>query len=175
MNKVVIITTINYPTKAVKLLAEKTEEYRIPFLIIGDKKTPADFSIKYGDFYNTERQAKLFPEFSKSLPYNHYSRKNIGYLIAHNEGYDLIQETDDDNIPLTNFLDGPEIEMSVKKVTSSLENIWCNVLSYYTSEKIWPRGFPLEEIDSDDKCRIGARLRQINGLSLMVWLIIIRM
>lgn len=100
MNKAIIITTINNPTKEVKIIADRTIGSKTPFCIIGDRKTPSDFSVEYGDNINIKRQERLFPKFSKILPYDHYSRKNIGYLLAHIEGCDIIPETDDDNIPL---------------------------------------------------------------------------
>jgi hypothetical protein len=48
-------------------------------------------------YLDVSSQKKLFPKLSELLPYNHYCRKNLGYLYAIKKGYKIIYETDDDN------------------------------------------------------------------------------
>ena len=68
-----VITTINSPTKAIK----KFDMMRSSkLLVIGDKKTPKNFSIKRGDYLSYKDQLKLPHTFIKYCPLNHYSRKN---------------------------------------------------------------------------------------------------
>jgi len=77
------------------------------------------------------------------IPYNHYCRKNIGYLYAIKKGYKLIYETDDDNIPFDNFdsiLDYKNTQMITEQNSK-----WINIFKYFTNNAyIWPRGFPLQ-------------------------------
>jgi hypothetical protein len=68
-------------------------------IIVGDRKTPADFDLPGADYLSVERQHDLFGELASIIPLNHYARKNLGYLYAMRQGAELIAETDDDNIP----------------------------------------------------------------------------
>ncbi|MFM7726362.1 MAG: hypothetical protein ACKO7B_06655, partial [Flavobacteriales bacterium] len=69
----------------------------IPFYVMGDRISPADFSLDGCEFYSLERQRATGFDLVKDLPERHYGRKNIGYLLAIREGADIILETDDDN------------------------------------------------------------------------------
>jgi hypothetical protein len=75
------------------------------------------------------------------LPTKHYSRKNIGYLIAKN--HDIIIETDDDNFPREEFWAQRSKSITAADINNSG---WTNVYRYFSDEEIWPRGFPLELI-----------------------------
>ena len=137
--KCVIITTINKPTESI-LKHIKNIEYDV--IIIGDNKTPNDYKNLNCIYLDIPSQKKLFPELSDLLPYNHYCRKNLGYLYAIKKGYKIIYETDDDNIPYDNFdniLQYDNIYMITEK-----NNTWINIFKYFTNNAyIWPRGFPL--------------------------------
>jgi len=163
MNKAIIITTINQPSKAVINIANGCKENNIPFIIIGDKKTPQDFKVNGGHYFDIDEQIKLFPEFSESLPLNHYARKNIGYLIAHKQfDVDIIHETDDDNIPLDSFWRNTAEEIQVQKIEKRDHNEWCNIYSFFTTKKIWPRGFPLEKIQEKNQFTISPQNNTYN-------------
>jgi hypothetical protein len=137
----VVITSISGPNAVMKSIAEKALEKNIDFFMIGDTKTPADFSLKGCDFYSVDRQLQTNFSLAKLLPVKHYSRKNIGYLLAKN--HDIIVETDDDNFPREEFWKNRSKKISA----SQLDNAgWTNVYGYFSDEEIWPRGFPLESI-----------------------------
>src|SRR4051812_30654376 len=98
MSKVaVVITSISGPNAVMKSIAAGAVKNNVDFLMIGDTKTPADFKLEGCDYYSVERQLQLPFSLAKLLPFKHYSRKNLGYLIAKNQ--DIIIETDDDNYP----------------------------------------------------------------------------
>lgn len=143
MNYAAVITTINEPTKAVKEVAK-----RLPLIVIGDEKTPDD----WGD-YTEDNNVDFFYghslPFSYQPPINHYARKNLGYLLAMQQGADCIYDTDDDNIPNNNW----KLRERECKVLQVQGTGWTNVYSYFTKYTIWPRGLPLTEIDS--KPRLG--------------------
>ena len=111
--------------------------------MVGDKKTPVKWSANNIDYLSVENQKELYPQLSDILPYNHYCRKNIGYLYAASKGAEVILETDDDNIPLANF--GMQLG---KKISGRLvgDATWVNVYKYFTNALIWPRGNPLDSI-----------------------------
>ena len=98
-----VITTINQANKNIKNIDINCNSKKWDFCVIGDKKTPKDFKIKYGNYINPEFQKKLKFKFSKICPFNSYARKNIGYLILAKNRNDFIVETDDDNYPKKNF------------------------------------------------------------------------
>lgn len=163
MKRAIVITTINHPTTALIEIALRAIKEQIPVIIIGDSKTPANFSSEGLDYYNIEIQNSIFPDFSKSLPINHYSRKNMGYLIALKEfkGISVIQETDDDNVPYEAFWNKIEETIETKEILNSSDNSnnWCNIYSFYTPKKIWPRGFPLEYIKEKNKFILSERIQ----------------
>lgn len=141
-NKCVIITTINKPTETI-LKHITNPEYDV--IIVGDNKTPDDYKNINCIFLDIPSQKKLFPELSELLPYNHYCRKNLGYLYAIKKGYKIIYETDDDNIPYDNFDNILQFK-NIQMITEE-NNVWINIFKYFTNNAyIWPRGFPLSLI-----------------------------
>jgi hypothetical protein len=78
----------------------------------------------------------------KLLPVNHYTRKNIGYLVAISRAAECIYETDDDNTPLAGWQLRSRT-VGARKVT---RQGWCNVYRYFSDELIWPRGLALDHI-----------------------------
>ena len=103
MKRAIVLTTINEPIKAVIALKEGAKQNNLPFIVVGDTKTPNQTYQDFTYFYSIERQIQEFPNLCEVLPTKHYSRKNIGYLVALKLGMEEIQETDDDNIPLPEF------------------------------------------------------------------------
>ncbi|MBT3463817.1 DUF288 domain-containing protein [archaeon] len=142
----VVITTIFAPTKTVHEISRLLgKSYDI--IVAGDKKSPPDFDVSNVEFLDIKKQEELGFSLSKDLLYNHYCRKNIGYLHAIKKGADYILETDDDNIPYENF--GVDVDPAVTgEIIADIE--WYNVYNDFSDEKIWPRGFPLEKINQND-------------------------
>ncbi|MBI4707204.1 MAG: DUF288 domain-containing protein [Candidatus Omnitrophica bacterium] len=139
----VVITTIQKPTKAILKIGRQLGK-TFDIVIVGDKKSPPDFSARNVSFYGVEQQVNVGSRLAKLLPYNHYGRKNIGYIIAIRNGAELILETDDDNIPYQDF--GTNLNLEVKGELIAAKG-WFNVYNEFTAEYIWPRGFPLEKIN----------------------------
>ena len=110
--------------------------------------------------------SKLFPELSDIIPYNHYCRKNLGYLYAIKKGYKMIYETDDDNIPIDNFdsiLHYKDVQMITEQNTK-----WINIFKFFTNNAyIWPRGFPISLLKNEPNYVIKETTNKpsiINGL-----------
>jgi hypothetical protein len=144
MSKQLIITSIaNDQHPILKIFAEESKKHQIPFIVIGDTKSPAEFNMNGCDFWSVERQQALPFELAKITPTRHYSRKNLGYLIAIKNGASELIETDDDNIPRPEFWNSKPKEIEATKFENKE---WVNVYHYFTKQKIWPRGFPLEEL-----------------------------
>jgi len=139
----VIVTSIAKPNEVLKELARGCSEREYHFIVIGDQASPAEFHIDGCDFYSLEKQKQTELEFAQLCPTKHYARKNIGYLLAIRNGASIIIETDDDNIPCTNFWDSRQRVQNVPVLENSG---WVNVYRYFTDRHIWPRGFPLEKL-----------------------------
>ena len=147
--KCVIITTINAPTETI-MKHLTNHEYDV--IIVGDNKTPSEQYANLNCIYlDIQSQKKLFPELSELLPYNHYCRKNLGYLYAIKKGYKMIYETDDDNVPHDGFdrvlHNDPNDD---NQMITEQTNAWINIFKYFTNNGyIWPRGFPLSLLKCD--------------------------
>ena len=91
-----VVTTVQAPTLYLKRLAAKVSELGGTTYVIGDLKTPDDFSLNNARFFSLKRQQAMSFRLSKLLPINRYARKNIGYLTAFVSGSEIIYETDDE-------------------------------------------------------------------------------
>lgn len=148
MNKFIVITTINPLNPEIDSFL-LTGSWKL--LIVGDKKSSMIQNAKNLDFFSLEKQDSLDFKIVKKLPFNHYSRKNIGYLLAIKGDASLIYETDDDNFPHENW-DWPDFHC-VKMIDAG--NGFVNIYKYFSNDHSWPRGFPLEYItDPQTECRV---------------------
>ena len=146
MKKTLVITTINKPNKNINFFSRYCKKNKWEMIVVGDKKTPKNYKLRYGDFYSLLKQKELKFSFSKICPKNSYSRKNIGYLLAILNKTDIIIETDDDNSPKRNFFKNIQLKYKVRQLLGSdWVNVYLNFLKK-KNEKIWPRGLPLEYI-----------------------------
>jgi hypothetical protein len=136
-----VVTSIAPPQSILKALARGSAENNYHFIVIGDTTSPEKFQLDSCDFYSLEQQNDLPFKFSKACPLRHYSRKNIGYLIAAANGSDIIIETDDDNLPGTDFWNKRVRKQEVDYIS---EKGWVNVYRFFSDSRIWPRGYPLE-------------------------------
>lgn len=147
-NRSIVITSINHPTEGIKKIAELCPDWHL--IVVGDRKTPVDWQWEGVQFLSVEAQMQLNSAFAKVCPFNHYARKNIGYLKAIQSGAQVIAETDDDNIPYDSFLVTVNRYIKGQLVQKSG---WENVYTHFIDTKIWPRGFPLEYINDSLKAK----------------------
>ena len=143
MKTALVITSISPPNNVLRTCAEGCRKHGIDFIVMGDRRSPPDFQIDGCDYWSIERQLDSGVALAQPLPEGHYSRKNLGYLIAMERGAEVIIETDDDNLPLESFWDKRSKVHEARRISAAG---WVNPYSYFTDENIWPRGFPLEQI-----------------------------
>lgn len=141
-SKIIVITTINKKTSGIAEF-EKFDDWHL--VIVGDKKSAPIPNSESLTFLSWEEQLELGYEYARICPWNHYARKNVGYLYASNMGAKLIFDTDDDNIPYNQRWRVPEFTCKRRVFGKSK---FVNIYSYFTDEHIWPRGLPLDEIHS---------------------------
>lgn len=139
MKNAIIITTINDETEAIRKLSSHSDWHVV---IVGDFKSKHIKSRANLTFLSIEDQKKLGYNCLKNMPFNHYCRKNIGYLFAIQNGAELVYDTDDDNIP---YDDWNSASFIMQKKIRTKSN-YLNIYNLFTDENIWPRGFPLMEI-----------------------------
>lgn len=145
MKTALVVTTISKPTMGMRYLAAGARDHGIDFYVIGDVKTPS-FLLDGCLYYPLSKQTVSGFHTTRVGPVNSYTRKNVGYLLAQRNRADVIIETDDDNIPRPEFWTKPEQCLTTGVVYTYG---WTNVYKYFTQERIWPRGLPLDKIDVD--------------------------
>ena len=145
-----VITTIQPPTSGVRAIAEKASEKGDSFVVVGDRKSPPEWSHVGIKYFSIQAQEQLGFALAQALPENTYTRKMLGYLVAAQQGTEWIRETDDDNLPYEGFFAPPQGR--IKAVTPATRSSWINIYSYFTDRFVWPRGFPLSIVgDSGTK------------------------
>jgi hypothetical protein len=159
-----VVTTISGPTEAVKLAAELPGWCTV---VVADRKTPNNYvelaglresaapmhflSVADQEKWATTHSGKI-GRFVRSIPYNHFARKNIGYIYAIQHGAKFVFDFDDDNI-LHKDSSGNTLDPIANK--THLEHVRVpllgkNVLNHHELMNAsipgsWPRGFPLDQ------------------------------
>lgn len=131
------------------------------FVVVGDRRGPAEYNISdvrgHIVFLDVPSQEELPYASMEHIPWNHFGRKNVGYLYAIQHGAKIIYDTDDDNklitgqIPQDRFF-GVDAQIQLKQ-TSAIQRAYNPYLDFisanpWTGERVfsWPRGLPLESI-----------------------------
>jgi hypothetical protein len=141
-----VVTSIAAPNDVLRSLAAGSTTHGVHFVMIGDVPSPKDFQLDGCDFFSLDRQAQTGLRTAELVPKRHYARKNIGYLLAAREGSELIIETDDDNFPRDGFW---AERTRVQSSATLSQQSWVNVYRYFSDALIWPRGLPLDEVQTE--------------------------
>jgi hypothetical protein len=160
MNKFIVITSIFPPTEAIKKFAS-IDNWKV--ILVGDKKTPSNWGHPGVIYLSPESQNEYLPKLSSLLPWNSYTRKNIGYLYAISQGAQIIYESDDDNIPLDNWINNQPQFFSNAELLSQASFV--NIYSYFTDKQVWPRGIPLRYILDNETPQLSLG----HNLKIGVW------
>jgi len=151
-NTYLVITSIaSQEHPVLKEYASEALDQNIKFLVIGDTKSPTEFKIDGCAYYSVSDQIALKFHLSKLLPFKHYARKNIGYLLALAQGAEIIIETDDDNLPMGDFWAERELSINTRYTHSSG---WTNAYKFFSDTNIWPRGFSLEHLQPSTEVKL---------------------
>lgn len=166
MKKAIVTTTINPPTKASLAYAAKRDW---DFIVVGDTKTPhADYEALDGCIYlSPEKQESIDKQLSDMLGWKTIQRRNMGFVYANSQDYDVIATVDDDNIPLdgwgemfegfrpisSNVLrrthpSSPIIEPVAPRIReyTPTECKFFDPLAVTKHHHLWHRGFPLQHV-----------------------------
>lgn len=148
-----IITSIQPPTASVRGLCRALRPLKASVLIVGDRKGPHEYPLAGTELMTLEQQLALPLQLPHLLPLNHYVRKNVGYLALISRKAGCIYETDDDNAPTS----GWQPRQQTVKARGISGPKWFNVFRHFSDERIWPRGFPLNEIAASHRRPIRVR------------------
>lgn len=141
MDRAIVITSIHGVTETVERFLGFDD---CEVVLVGDRKTPdIDREAFENLTYLSIEDQRDLPGDLHELPYDHYCRKNLGYLYAIRQGAEVVADTDDDNIPKADW-DAWLSEATVRRTVSGPR--FANVYEYFTDEFVWPRGLPLDEI-----------------------------
>ena len=149
-----VVTTINAPTESVNNVAQ------VPgwcLVVVGDEKTPEPYELPLmsGSYYlgknDQEEFCRNVHDFCQGIPWNHFGRKNIGYLYAIAHGATQIWDFDDDNMLLAAAPPQISDDIVMKEVHGEKD---CHIFNPYpvmggpTGKEYpsWPRGLPLDVI-----------------------------
>lgn len=136
-----VITSIQPPTIGVQAIAQQASASAHRVVVVGDRKSPTDWECLGVDYLPIQEQEGLSFATAGAVPFDSYTRKMLGYLVAAAGGADWIRETDDDNQPYGSFFEPVPSEVEVRQLSDAPE--WVNIYEYFTERFVWPRGFPL--------------------------------
>ncbi|RNA37623.1 transmembrane (DUF288) [Brachionus plicatilis] len=145
VEKWIVISTYLPPTNKFKILSKNVD---FQPLVVGDKKTNKLWHKNNEIFLSIEIQKQSGLKSHSSIPFNSYARKNIGYLYAIKNGAKFIFDTDNDksaNVDLeSNFVYDENDKGLINDDPASKRMV--NPYAHFGQPFIYPRGFPLDEI-----------------------------
>ena len=150
MKRVIVTTTINAPTEAIRRFDSMKDWHLI---VVGDLKTPTDYRLERGTYFSPAQQEKFDPQLSEALGWNSIQRRNLGFLMARELGAEIIATIDDDNIPKEDW--GKDLLLGREAECWEYETeLPCFEPIGATNEsKLWHRGYPLQLLSSRDYSR----------------------
>ena len=146
-------TTINKPTKALKLFAKNKN---CKLIVALDKKSK-DFKLSNAVVLSTKYQEKKWPKLSKLVGWNCIQRRNFAILEAYERGAEVIALIDDDNIPYKNWFKNIYLNQRFKCREIKTNKIIFDPVGYTNHSNLWHRGMPLELVN-DRKYKVGKKI-----------------
>src|SRR5271165_1284403 len=159
MKKVIVTTTINPPTEAIRRF-QSMKDWEL--VVIGDKKTPPDYHLERGIYVSPEKQEEYDPALSEAIGWNCIQRRSMGLLWAHEMKADVIAVVDDDNIPLErwgeNLLVGRDVEVDYYETDLPA----FDPVGLTNHPHLWHRGYPLQLLPKRDYSKKSRKTLRID-------------
>lgn len=159
MKNIIVTTTINPPTEAIEKFDAMADWHLV---VIGDQKTPPNYSLKRGTYYGPVEQEKYDKKLSDAIGWNCIQRRNMGFLIAYDLGDEVIAAIDDDNIPLPGWGEdlilGREVEVDYYETDLPA----FDPVGATNHKTLWHRGFPLQLLPKRDYSRKSRKKVQVD-------------
>src|SRR5437870_2354093 len=150
MDKVIVTTTVNAPTEAIRLFDAMPDWHLV---VVGDTNTPPNYRISRGTYLGPADQEDIDRELSELIGWRSIQRRNFGLLLAKELGAKVVAMVDDDNVPLegwgTDLLVGRTIEATVYETDLPA----FDPVGATNYPHLWHRGFPLQLVPDRDYSR----------------------
>jgi len=146
-SKWAVVTTINAPTISIHKVVDQSN---FCVVIVADHKTPTkeyfELESERVYFLSVEKQEKMQDmAITTELPWNHFGRKNLGYLYAIQHGAEIIFDFDDDNELISDI---PFKTLEPWLVADETQVFNPYPMFVELEDVAWPRGFPLTQIQN---------------------------
>ena len=146
-SKVIVTTTINPPTTALKKFAS-LEGWHL--VVVGDLKTPTPYNIDGSTYLSPVDQEKIAPRLSELLGWNCMQRRNIGFVWAARQGASMIATVDDDNLPYDGWGSAPLVDTIIEVDEYSTKVPAFDPVGATEFKHLWHRGYPLQWLQYRD-------------------------
>jgi hypothetical protein len=147
MKKVIVTTTINSPTRAIRKFEAMVDW---DLVVIGDLKTPKDYCLERGLYMTPEEQERYDKGLSDAIGWNCIQRRNFGLLVAHDLKADVVAVVDDDNIPLPGWGKDLMIGRKIEANYYQTDLPAFDPVGATNHAEIWHRGYPLQLLPKRD-------------------------
>lgn len=154
MKKMIVTTTINPVTDAIKLY-DAMEDWKL--LVIGDKKTPVDYysGLLSGKFLPWTYVEATYPDLVRLIGWNSVRLgRMVAFIEAYRRGADIIASIDDDCLPMENWgknvYVGKPTEVTYYELIDEMDPWHC--FDPYPGMYSPARGVPIEQIHDKGFC-----------------------
>ena len=159
MTKVIVTTTINPPTEAIRKF-DAMPDWTL--VVVGDKKTPPEYHLDRGIYISPKEQEQYDPELSAAIGWNCIQRRTMGLLWAKEMKAEVVAVVDDDNIPLEgwgqNLIVGKTVDIHHYQTTLPV----FDPVGATNYPDIWHRGFPLQLVAKRDYTKQTTRALDVH-------------
>jgi hypothetical protein len=154
MKQVIVTTTINPPTDAIRRF-DRLQDWEL--IVIGDLKTPKDYKLERGTYVTPEQQEAYDKDLSDAIGWNCIQRRNFGLLLAADRSADTIALVDDDNIPYENWgrhlMAGSRVEVNFYETELPV----FDPIGATNEHRLWHRGYPLQLVSRRNYQKLSRR------------------
>jgi reversibly glycosylated polypeptide len=188
---VIVLTTV-HDSDILNRYFENLKQFghveRVGVVVIPDRKTPRSMVdrceelLKQGwrvscpSLEKQEDYLRSLGAFGPLVPYDSDNRRNVGYLMALEQGTDYLISIDDDNFPLPGhdfaaehaIVCAPPHEFSAVNSATGWFNI-CDMLRLEPASRVYPRGFPYNQRHQPTQATIDKE-RGVVQLNAGLWL-----
>jgi len=145
-----VVTTINAPTQSIYNVLNQT---KLCLVIVADLKTPTKKYLALEEKHDTVtflsvEDQKVMQDFeiTSELPWNHFGRKNLGFVYAIQHGAKVVFDFDDDNELISNI---PSMIKNQSWWVADNTQVFNPYPTFVNMADVaWPRGFPLTQIQN---------------------------
>lgn len=149
--KIIVTTTINKPTEAIKRFIDIAKRDGWIIVVAGDKKTPheeyqaieRENEPGFFTYLTPASQEEKYPVLSRLIGWNCIQRRNFGLVFARQIQADIVAVVDDDNIPDEYWGRGVKVGQEAEvDMWSTDQPVFDSMAPFH--HKFWHRGFPIQ-------------------------------